>query len=58
VNTGDCIIYSPASLENFATNDAVVFIEIVGDSGTGEIAKELELASQSKVKVLGFILQE
>ena len=58
VNTGDCIIYSPASLENFATNDAVVFIETVGDSGTGEIAKELELASQSKVKVLGFILQE
>ena len=58
VNTGDCIIYNPASLEDFSGYDAVVFIETAGDSGTGEIAKELELASQSKVKVLGFILQE
>lgn len=54
--SGDCIVYSPESLKEFSSSDAVVWVETVGDSRYEEISKELELATQSKVKVLGFVL--
>ena len=56
VNNGECIVYDPASLKEFAESDIAVFVETAGDSGICEINRELDLAKQSKVKVLGFIL--
>ena len=56
VKSGDCIVYHPESLKDFSDSDAVAFVETVGDSRYEEILKEIELAGQSKVKVLGFVL--
>lgn len=56
VGNGECVVYSPASLKELSESDAVVFIETAGDSRFDEVAKELELAAQSKVNVLGFVL--
>ena len=56
VGSGECVVYSPASLKELSESDAVVFIETAGDSRFDEVAKELELAAQSKVNVLGFVL--
>ena len=50
------IITDPESLKDFSDSDAVAFVETVGDSRYEEILKEIELAGQSKVKVLGFVL--
>ena len=56
VGSGECVVYSPASLKELSESDAVVLIETAGDSRFDEVAKELELAAQSKVNVLGFVL--
>ena len=56
VKSGDCIVYHSESLKDFSDSDAVAFVETVGDSRYEEILKEIELAGQSKVKVLGFVL--
>ena len=56
VESGECIIYNPGSLKECSGADAVVFVEAAGDSRFEEVAKELELAKQSKVKVMGFVL--
>ena len=56
VSSGESIIYSPKSYEEMAGKQAVVFVETAGDSRYDEISKEIELADQSKVKIMGFIL--
>ncbi len=56
VSSGECIVYSPGSLEEMSKKQAVVFVETAGDSRYEEISKEIELAEQSRVKIMGFIL--
>ena len=56
VENGECVVYNPESLKNMSEAESVLFVETAGDSRYEEIAKELELAEQSKVKVLGFVL--
>ena len=56
VEKGECIVYNPLSLKNLSDSEAVVFIEKAGDSTFDNILKEMDLAKQSKVKNLGFVL--
>ena len=56
VVSGESVIYNPASLKTLSESESVVFVETAGDSRYEEIAKEIEVAGQSKVKVLGFVL--
>ena len=56
VEKGECIVYNPLSLKNLSDSEAVVFIEKAGDSTFDNILKETDLAKQSKVKNLGFVL--
>ena len=58
VASGDSVVYDAKSLEKLSDSASVLFVETAGDSRYDEVAKELELARQSKVPVLGFILQQ
>ena len=56
VESGTSVLYDPESLKKMSASDSVIFVENIGDSKTEEVIKELELAEQSKVSVLGFVL--
>lgn len=53
---GVCPVYDPASLVSMSNQDAVVLVEMVGDSAYDEISKEVELANKAKVPVLGAVV--
>ncbi len=56
VKSGESIVFDPGSLKEMSESESVLFVETAGDSRYEEVAKELELAEQSKVKILGFVL--
>ena len=56
VKTGDNILYNPQSLKSLSESETVLLVETAGDSRYDEVLKELEIAKQSKVKVIGFVL--
>lgn len=56
VKTGESLLYNSQSLKDFSESERVLFVEAAGDSRYDEVQKELEIADQSKVKVLGFVL--
>lgn len=58
VSSGESVLYSPKSLSDMSDSQAVVFVETVGDSRYDEISREIELAEQSKIKIMGFILRQ
>lgn len=55
IEKGACIIDNTDSLGKFSESDAVVFVEKAGVSRTEDVIKEIKLAGQSKVSVLGFV---
>lgn len=56
VSSGGSVVYDEKSLQQLSASKAVLFVETAGDSRFDEIQKELELAKQSKVNVMGYVL--
>lgn len=56
VISGDSVVYDPAALEQLSKQDAVILLEMVGDSTYEDITKEVELSGKAKVPVIGAIL--
>ena len=56
--SGACIVKDMDSLSKFSECDAAIFVEKAGDSNTDDVIKEINLAEQSKVSVLGFVFMK